>query len=333
MNQIILPMFNEIRQFTHHGKIKFAMHGYGQGVNPALAAICTKGALNKQQTVPSTAFGQAPRPDSKYAFCSAEFPAANNMQHLQGFHNAPLPPLLFHFINLLFISTRRFSCQTARRLLCISLPAPTMISWISPLLCFIIYSLTNMGELFMTSPAWQGSLLFRLVAGLAGTFRQSTCCGWLTDTTWPERSRVIRSSLFARMLTILACLLLRPLLLAGTAIRRGLPGSFLVNLSTRPFWKKSFILTSIAQIRVETVLLLVIGYPVVDFLLRNSRFMLLAGYWDEILFILIVLAWPIQMALRGKLFYRLTPMDMPILFFIAVVAFLFSSVHLKWVSP
>ncbi|MEG3072232.1 MAG: hypothetical protein RQM92_16525 [Candidatus Syntrophopropionicum ammoniitolerans] len=185
----------------------------------------------------------------------------------------------------------------------------------------------------MTSPAWQESLLFRLVAGLARTFRQSACCDWLTDTTWPKRRLAIRSSLFARMLTALACLLLRPLLLVGGAIRRYLPGSFFVNLSTQPFWQKSFILTSIAQIRVETVLLLVIGYPVVDFLLRNSRFMLLASYWDEILFILIVLAWPIQMALRGKLSYRLTPMDMPILFFIAVVAFLFSSVHLKWVWP
>lgn len=180
-----------------------------------------------------------------------------------------------------------------------------------------------MGELLMTSPAWQESLLFRLVAGLARTFRQSACCDWLTDTTWPKRRLAIRSSLFARMLTALACLLLRPLLLVGGAIRRYLPGSFFVNLSTQPFWQKSFILTSIAQIRVETVLLLVIGYPVVDFLLRNSRFMLLASYWDEILFILIVLAWPIQMALRGKLSYRLTPMDMPILFFIAVVAFLF----------
>ncbi len=175
----------------------------------------------------------------------------------------------------------------------------------------------------MNSLAWQESLLGRLAAGLSRTCRHSVFRRWLTDTAWPSRRYAIRSSLFARILACLAGLLLRPLSLAGTAVRRGLPGSFLLNLKPRPAWQNSLILTSIAGVRVETVLALVICYPVVDYALRTSRYMLLASYWDELLLILLVLAWPAQMALRGRLTYRLTPMDMPIMLFLAVAVFLF----------
>ncbi|MBP7332023.1 MAG: O-antigen ligase family protein [Firmicutes bacterium] len=175
----------------------------------------------------------------------------------------------------------------------------------------------------MILPAWQESLIGRLAAALYRTCRHSAFCRWLTDTAWPGRQYAIRCSLFARMLAFLAGLLLRPLLPAGTAVRRGLPGSFLLNLKSRPVWQNSLIFTSLAEVRVETVLLLIICYPAVDYLLRNSRFMLLASNWDELLLLLLVLAWPVQMALRGRLTYRITPVDVPILLFLAVVVFLF----------
>lgn len=175
----------------------------------------------------------------------------------------------------------------------------------------------------MNSLAWQESLSGRLAAGLSRTWRHSVFCRWLTDTAWQRSLQTVRGSLFARMLAWAANLLLRPLLLTGLAVRRGLPGSFLLNLKPHPAFQNSLILTSIAGIRVETALAALICYPAVDYALRNSRFQLLASNWDELLLILLVLAWPVQMALRGKLTYRLTPVDMPIMLFLAVVVFLF----------
>ncbi|MFX4262623.1 O-antigen ligase family protein [Pelotomaculum propionicicum] len=175
----------------------------------------------------------------------------------------------------------------------------------------------------MFSLAWQESLTGRLAAGLSRTCRHSVFCRWLTDTAWQSRQNAVRGSLFARMISYIACLLLRPLQLAGQAVRRGLPGSFLLNLKPHPAFQSSILLTSLAGIRVETALAAVICYPAVDFALRNSRFALLASNWDELLLILLVLAWPVQMALRGKMTYRLTPMDMPIMLFLAAAVFLF----------
>jgi O-antigen ligase len=163
----------------------------------------------------------------------------------------------------------------------------------------------------------------RFTAALTKSWHLSVFCRWLTDTAWHDRQYAVRSSLFARIITYLANLLLRPLLLAGQAVRRGLPGSFILNLKPHPVFQSSLILTSLAGIRVETALAAVICYPAVDYVLRNSRFSLLASNWDELLLILVVLAWPVQMALRGRLTYRLTPMDMPIILFMAVVVFLF----------
>ncbi len=175
----------------------------------------------------------------------------------------------------------------------------------------------------MNLPAWQESLVGNLALALSKICRQSGFYRWLTDTAWPGRRLAIRNSLFAGVLVFLAGLLARPLSTAGTAVRRGLPGSFLLDLRSRPLWQNSLTLTYLAEIRVETALLLLVCYPAVDYLLRNSRFMLLASNWDELLLFMLLLAWPIQMALRGRLTYRLTPVDVPILLFLAVVVFLF----------
>jgi O-antigen ligase len=175
----------------------------------------------------------------------------------------------------------------------------------------------------MNTMVWQESLSSRLAAGLANSCRHSVFCRWLTDTAWQNRRDAVRSSLFARILICLANLLLQPLLLAGQAVRRGLPGSFFLNIKIHPVFQNSAFLGNLAGSRVETVLAAVFCYPAVDYALRNSRFSLLASNWDELLLILVFLAWPVQMALRGRLTYRLTPMDVPILLFLAVFIFLF----------
>jgi O-antigen ligase len=175
----------------------------------------------------------------------------------------------------------------------------------------------------MITLAWQESLIGRLGAGLTNTCRHSIFCKWLTDTGWQTRQQVIQSSLFARMLTCIASLLLQPLLLASQAVRRGIPGSFFLNIKLHPFLSHSVLFSNLAGCRAETVLAAVFCYPAVDFALRNSRYSLLASNWDELLLILVVLAWPVQMALRGRLTYRLTPMDLPILLFLAIFVFLF----------
>ncbi len=175
----------------------------------------------------------------------------------------------------------------------------------------------------MFLPAWQESMAGRVAAGLSRTCRHSVFCRWLTNTAWQSSQYAVQGSLFARIVSYIACLLLRPLQLAGQAVRRGLPGSFLLNLKPHPYFQSSLLLTSLAGIRVETALLAVVCYPAVDYALRNSRFLLLASYWDELLLIMLVLAWPVQMALRGRLKYRLTPMDIPIMLFLATAVFLF----------
>lgn len=175
----------------------------------------------------------------------------------------------------------------------------------------------------MNTMVWQESLIGRLAAALASFCRHSVFCRWLTDTAWHSRQYAVRNSLFARMLTWLANLVLKPLLSAGLAVRRGLPGSFFFNIKVHPVFQNSVLLGNIAGSRVETALALVFCYPAVDYVLRNSRFALLASNWDELLLILVFLAWPVQMALRGRLSYRLTPMDVPILLFLAVYVFLF----------
>lgn len=176
----------------------------------------------------------------------------------------------------------------------------------------------------MFAQAWQESLAGRLAAGLARSGRQSAFYRWVTGTAQYSRQDAVRHSLAGRVLAYAAGLAARPLERAGEAIRRGLPGSLLLNIKLHPALSGSIVLRNLAGIRVETLLWLVFSYIIVDYALRRSPgTAFLAGNWDELLLVFAFLAWPVQMALRGRLTYRLTPLDIPILLYLAVAVFLF----------
>lgn len=176
----------------------------------------------------------------------------------------------------------------------------------------------------MISQAWQESLTGRLAIGLVRSCRNSACYRWIGGTARYGRLTAVRNSLFARLLSSVASLAARPLELAGQAVRRALPGSFLLNIKPKPVFSNSVFLKSLAGIRAETLLWVIFSYILVDYTVRNTPALaFLSGNWDELLLILVALAWPAQMALRGRLTYRLTPMDLPILLYLAMACFLF----------
>lgn len=176
----------------------------------------------------------------------------------------------------------------------------------------------------MIVQAWHESLTGRLIADVTRSYRHSAFCRWVAGTARYSRQAAVRNSLFAKILAGGAGLAARPLELAGQAVRRGLTGSLLFNIKPHPFFGNSVFLKSLAGIRVETLLWVVFSYALVDYVLRNTPDLaFLAGGWDELLLLLIAVAWPVQMALRGRLTYRLTPLDLPILLYLAVACFLF----------
>lgn len=176
----------------------------------------------------------------------------------------------------------------------------------------------------MITQAWQESLAGRFAAGLARSGRQSAFYRWAAGTAQYDRQDAVRHSLTGRVLAWAAGMVARPLERAGEAIRRGLPGCLLLNVKPHPVLSGSIFLRNLAGIRVETLLWLVFSYIIVDYGLRRSPATAFwAGNWDELLLIFAALAWPVQMALRGRLVYRLTPLDLPILLYLAAATFLF----------
>ncbi len=176
----------------------------------------------------------------------------------------------------------------------------------------------------MISQAWQDSLTSRFTAALARSCRHSACCRWFSGTAGYSRQAAVRNSLLAGLLSRAAALAARPLELAGQAVTRALPGSILFNIKPRPVFSNSLLFKSLAGIRAETLLWVVFSYILVDYAVRNApAFAFLSGNWDELLLLLIAAAWPAQMALRGRITYRLTPLDLPILLYMAIACFLF----------
>lgn len=175
------------------------------------------------------------------------------------------------------------------------------------------------------SQVWQESLAGRLTAGIMRAWQQSVVYGWTYGTPAYSRQEAVRLSLLGRTATAVAETLGHPLETAGTAIRRGLAESLFFKIKFPPVFNNSLALRSLAGIRVETLLWLVFSYILIDYALRESLGTTspLASYWDELLLVAVFLAWPVQMALRGKLTYRLTPLDLPILLYLAAAAFLF----------
>lgn len=171
--------------------------------------------------------------------------------------------------------------------------------------------------------AWPESLAGRFLAGLSRTCRQSGFYRWVMGSPGYSRQDAVRNSLAAGIITAIAGLAALPLLRAGEAVRRVLPGSLLLNIKPPPVFRDSMILRNLAGIRAETLLWLVMTYIIIDFVLRRYISIgFLASNWDELLLVLIALAWPVQMALRGKMTYRLTPLDVPILIYLAIAVFL-----------
>jgi len=173
---------------------------------------------------------------------------------------------------------------------------------------------------------WQESILSRLTAGFLQTWHHSYLYGLVNGTAAYSRQEALRHSLTGRFCAAVARTVVHPLELAGSAIRRGMAGSLFMNINFNlpPLLKNSLVIRNLAGIRVETLLWLVFSYILLDYALRRyfGTTSAIAAYWDELLFVLICLAWPVQMALRGKISYRLTPMDLPILLYMAVAAFL-----------
>ncbi|MFZ5596405.1 MAG: O-antigen ligase family protein [Bacillota bacterium] len=136
--------------------------------------------------------------------------------------------------------------------------------------------------------------------------------------------RFINDSLAVRLASVPVRCLLRPVKAAGSLLRRSAPYSRALNLPLPAAVSHSRVLGAIGGIRVESALWLLISYPVVDYLIRNipslSSF---AGSWDELLLLFIVLAWPVQMAVRGKITFRHTGLDIPILVYTGIAIFLF----------
>lgn len=175
------------------------------------------------------------------------------------------------------------------------------------------------------SQIWQESMVGRLTAGTLRVWQQSSFYAWANGTPAYSRQEAVRLSLLGRIATAAFSALGRPLEIAGEAIRRGLPDSLFLKIKLPPVLNNSLALRSLAGIRVETLLWLVFSYILLDYALRESLGTTspLASYWDELLLIAAFLAWPVQMALRGKLTYRLTPLDLPIMLYLAIAAFLF----------
>ncbi|MDA8235323.1 MAG: O-antigen ligase family protein [Clostridia bacterium] len=67
---------------------------------------------------------------------------------------------------------------------------------------------------------------------------------------------------------------------------------------------------------------LVISYVIVDYVFRKGPVTALAGSWDELLFIFVIGAWLAKLAWEKLPQYRFTPLDWPIITFLAIGVFL-----------
>ncbi|MCL6639064.1 MAG: O-antigen ligase family protein [Firmicutes bacterium] len=179
--------------------------------------------------------------------------------------------------------------------------------------------------------AWQESAPGRVFGAFRRAAMESALRRLIFGTEAYARQETVRASLFARALSALAGPASRTLERAGAAVRRGLPESVLLGWATPSrqgalprALSGSAAFRALAGLRVESLLWLVFSYIVVDYALRTvPGFGLLASWWDELLIVLIVAAWPLQMALRGRVSWRVTPMDIPILLYLTAAAFLF----------
>ncbi|MCL6611470.1 MAG: O-antigen ligase family protein [Peptococcaceae bacterium] len=174
----------------------------------------------------------------------------------------------------------------------------------------------------------KNSVAFQIWAGICGAVLKygadSRILGRLGSPPRYASARCAEGSLVLGTASRAVSCLFRPLMAAGDFLRRQAAGSRVLNLKVPAALAESRILKAAAGIRVESALWLVILYPVIDFLLRSvPSLRFLSSGWDELVLLAVILSWPVQMALRGRLTYRYTALDLPILVYIGITLFLF----------
>ncbi len=172
------------------------------------------------------------------------------------------------------------------------------------------------------------SFFYKMLACLSALFTRhkssSLIVGFLTRPPSYTGKEAADSSAFFTLAGKLARLLMTPVAAAGAVFRRSLPGSRINSLKVPAVMENCLAWRVLAGIRVETALWGMVLFPIIDYLLRNVESLeALAGPWDKLLLLFIAVTWPLQMALRGKITWRRTMMDMPILIFIGIILFLF----------
>lgn len=173
----------------------------------------------------------------------------------------------------------------------------------------------------------KNSLLYRLASEIQRTAQKYGPVSFILKLMGTPPSyvspRAAEGSLILGTASRAARLVMSPLSAAGEYVRQQARGSRVLNLKVPAALAHSQALRAAAGIRVESALWLVMLYPVVDYLLRAVPSLgFLSSGWDELLLLFIILAWPAQMALRGRINYRYTGLDLPVLVYIGVTLFL-----------
>ncbi len=171
------------------------------------------------------------------------------------------------------------------------------------------------------------SLFYRLFASLytslADWGRQSRIFHFLTCQPVYTRQEIISQSYLVLIFGKILHLLSIPPKAIGGVVQRALPGCFFKR-KPRPIWENSLPGKTISKFRTESLIWLLILYPLIDYLMRNipalNNF---SGFWDEAVLIIIILLWPVQMAIRGSIYWQRSFMDLPILIYVALMFFLF----------
>ncbi len=174
----------------------------------------------------------------------------------------------------------------------------------------------------------KNSAVYRLTRGIrqaaAGWVEGSRALKLLAAPPGYASPRFMEASLVFGTASRAVNALFGPLAAAGEFLRRHAGGSLILNPSLPAVLAQSRLLKAAAGVRVEIALWAVILYPVIDHLLRSvPSLKFLSAGWDELVLLTVVVAWPAQMALRGRLAYRCTALDLPILVYAGVTLFLF----------
>ncbi|MEW5762963.1 MAG: O-antigen ligase family protein [Bacillota bacterium] len=152
--------------------------------------------------------------------------------------------------------------------------------------------------------AYDESTLARAAAALRRTWRASGLARWLAGEPVCTAPDTLRGAAAGRFLARLL-----PVRVQAPAAWPIAAGSRILPLIVDHSW---------------LLLVLAMGYPVIDYALRSSPFSgVIANFWDEILLATCMALLAIRLLYRGFQNYRLTQLDIPICIYFGVFAFLF----------